>query len=198
MRPSLSALVVLILGVVSARASEPCSTATPAEPCPTSGCSVSHSSTAPQAVSKPGEKAPASTSCCPATHARRKLSARAELLRIVDDTESQDTFMAAVVALGRLEDAHNRTLPIIIRKAEELGVLKGIAQAEQLTPVQMAVMDYLMGNAPGDAPAPPSPAPSAVAWPVAPPAVAPAPLAVFRSWLGSPGKGNEEANIGGK
>jgi hypothetical protein len=194
MRTLFSCVAVLILGAAAVRATEPCTTGSAPEPSrPPCSTSAAVESCTPTVI----KAAPCKVAVCPTVSAaavRHKTTARAELLQIIADTDSPDTFMAAVVALGRVEDVHNRTLPIIVRKAAALGVLKGIAEAEQLTPVQMAVMDYLMGNPPSDAPVPPPPAPAAVAWPTAPPPVpvAPAPLAVFRNWLSNPNTPNDD------
>jgi hypothetical protein len=88
-----------------------------------------------------------------------------ELLDIIRTTDSPDTFMAAVAALLGADGAEKRyarlAVPVVIRNAERLGVLKGIASAEELTPVQKELLDYLEGAAaipqdpPADGPATP-------------------------------------------
>jgi hypothetical protein len=136
------------------------------------------------------------------TIAHRNGSCHAELVHIITETESPDTFMVAVVALMRLEDNRPRALPLVVRKAEQLGILKGISNAEKLTPAQCAVMDYLTSSpTPEPNTAAPTPYPVSMCPPMVPPPPAPMPppaveqtwrprecpeastMALFRSWL---------------
>ena len=83
-----------------------------------------------------------------------------ELLDIIRTTDSPDTFTAAVAGLvgadGAAEKRYARlAVPVVIRNAERLGLLKGIASAQQPTPAQAGLLDYLAGAA---AEAPPAPA----------------------------------------
>jgi|SRR5579884_2110466 len=92
--------------------------------------------------------------CCAAPEDERQ--AYQELMEIVRTTDSPDTFMAAVSALlgaeGPAEKRFARlAVPTVIRNAERLGLLKGIATADHLTPVQEELLDYLDGGAtPGE------------------------------------------------
>jgi hypothetical protein len=75
-----------------------------------------------------------------------------ELMAIICTTKSPDTFMAAVAALlgadGPVEKRYARlAVPVVIRNAERLGVLNGLASSEQLTPAQEELLDYLEGAA---------------------------------------------------
>jgi hypothetical protein len=84
-----------------------------------------------------------------------------DLLEILATTKSPDTFMAVVAALlGADSTAEKRyarlAVPVVIRHAERLGILKGIASAEQLTPVQEELLDYLEGATPASAQAVPA------------------------------------------
>jgi hypothetical protein len=84
-----------------------------------------------------------------------------ELMDIIRSTDSPDTFMAAVAGLVGADSAAEKryarlAVAVVIRNAERLGLLKGLASAEQPTPAQEGLLDYLEGEA---AEAPP-PAPS--------------------------------------
>jgi hypothetical protein len=75
-----------------------------------------------------------------------------ELVEIIRTTESPDTFTAAVVGLlgtnGTAGQRYaRRAAPVVIRSAERLGVLKGLASSGQPTPAQEALLDYLEGMA---------------------------------------------------
>src|SRR5437870_1153180 len=50
-----------------------------------------------------------------------------ELVALVRETNSRDTFMAAVAGLMATDKAGRRAIPVVIRHAERLGVLKGMA-----------------------------------------------------------------------
>ncbi len=65
-----------------------------------------------------------------------------ELVAILKETNSPDTFMAAVAGLMATEGHGKRAIPVVIRNAERLGVLKGIAKEEELSPVQELVQEY--------------------------------------------------------
>jgi hypothetical protein len=76
-----------------------------------------------------------------------------DLMEIIRTTDSPDTFTAAVTGLlgadGAAEKRYARlAVPVVIRNAERLGLLKGIASAEQITPAQAELRDYLVGALP--------------------------------------------------
>lgn len=81
-----------------------------------------------------------------------------QLLGMVESTPCPDVFVASVTALGSLEGRGKRAMPAVIRSAARLGILKGVAKAETLTPAQEVVMDFLSGCPSRDeaVPVPPS------------------------------------------
>jgi hypothetical protein len=84
------------------------------------------------------------TKPCP-TCADAKLYA--ELVAIIKETNSPDMFMVAVTGLMAAEDHGRKAIPVVIRNAERIGVLKGIAKEHEPTPVQAALQEYLAGCA---------------------------------------------------
>jgi hypothetical protein len=52
----------------------------------------------------------------------------AELVAIIKETNSPDAFMVAVTGLAATEDHGRKAIPVVIRNAERIGVLKGIAK----------------------------------------------------------------------
>jgi hypothetical protein len=68
----------------------------------------------------------------------------AELVAILDGTRSPDTFVAVLVALGRYDE--KTALPAVIRNAERLGLLRGLAAGKTTTPAQQAVAAFLAGQ----------------------------------------------------
>jgi hypothetical protein len=81
----------------------------------------------------------------------------AELVAIIKETNSPDMFMVAVTGLAATEDHGRKAIPVVIRNAERIGVLKGIAKEHEPTPVQAALQGYLAGCASRED-APPTPA----------------------------------------
>jgi hypothetical protein len=71
----------------------------------------------------------------------------AELVAIIKETNSPDMFMVAVTGLAATEDHGRKAIPLVIRNAERIGVLKGIAREHEPTPVQAALQGYLAGCA---------------------------------------------------
>jgi hypothetical protein len=141
------------------------------------------------------EKCEAKAACCDKCEAKSACCAQCpgqmaksvdeavydELTAMIRETDSQDVFVVAVVGLGGLGETSKRAIPVVIRNADRLGVLKGIAKAETPTPAQDVVMQFLggnMGQGPGDAaasasmafraPAMPPPAPFSFNLPVFP------------------------------
>jgi hypothetical protein len=103
---------------------------------------------------------PAKTECCEAPCCAAKSAAGgsraaeccakcedaklyAELVAIIKETESPDTFMVAVAGLMATEGHGKRAIPLVIRHAERLGVLKGIAKEAEPSPVQGLLQDYI-------------------------------------------------------
>ena len=52
-----------------------------------------------------------------------------ELMAIIEKTESEDTFMATLSALAQTGKAGKKAVPAILRGAERVGILKGLARA---------------------------------------------------------------------
>jgi hypothetical protein len=65
-----------------------------------------------------------------------------ELVAIIKETDSPDTFTAAVAGLMATEGHGKRAIPTVIRNAERLGVLKGLATVPEPTPAQALLQDY--------------------------------------------------------
>jgi hypothetical protein len=105
-----------------------------------------------------GKECCAAKGCCQAAaKARPKTDEElvAELHTILETTKSKDTFLLTVLALGRLNDKSE--LPAVIRNAERLGVVAGLADRANMdnpSPVVEVVIDYLGGQlAPENMPA---------------------------------------------
>jgi hypothetical protein len=81
----------------------------------------------------------------------------AELVAIIKETNSPDMFMVAVTGLTATDDHGRKAIPVVIRNAERIGVLKGIAKEHEPTPVQAALQGYLAACASRED-APPTPA----------------------------------------
>lgn len=67
----------------------------------------------------------------------------AELVAIIQETESPDTFLVSLMSLIALDPKDISILPIAIRKAEKLDLLKGIFNGGQLRPGQEMLMEIL-------------------------------------------------------
>ncbi len=66
----------------------------------------------------------------------------AELLALINETESPDTFLIAVEALTGLEPERKGLVAAVVRNADRLGILKGIA-SNKVTEQQEAVAKAL-------------------------------------------------------
>ena len=62
----------------------------------------------------------------------------AELLKILKDTQSRDTFLLTLDTLVKLEPKRDGLLPTVIRRADKLGLLKGMSSGK-LTAEQEAL-----------------------------------------------------------
>jgi hypothetical protein len=87
-----------------------------------------------------GEGTCGAACCCAAKGGDGELYA--ELVAILKETESPDTFMAAVTGLMATEGHGKRAIPAVIRSAERLGLLNGIAKQLDATPAQALLQDY--------------------------------------------------------
>jgi hypothetical protein len=89
-------------------------------------------------------EAKCATACSPTTAAASEDEALyAELVGIIRETTSRDTFMTAVAGLMATEKGGRRAIPVVIRHAERLGILKGMACDGEMTPGQQLVHAYL-------------------------------------------------------
>src|SRR5207253_8820767 len=71
----------------------------------------------------------------------------AELVAILDETRSRDTYLLTVLALSQFED--RAAMPAVIRNADRLGLTRGIASANPsagANPAQEIVVGYLTGE----------------------------------------------------
>jgi hypothetical protein len=68
----------------------------------------------------------------------------AELVKILNETKSGDTFVATLLALSQFED--KSPLPVVVRNAARLGLLKGMSKDENPTRAQEFVGAYLSGE----------------------------------------------------
>jgi hypothetical protein len=120
-----------------------------AKPCNPAKCCASKTDQAVQSAAKPSRMARAVP--------EDERQAYLELLDIIRTTESPDTFTAAVAGLLGADSAVEKryarlAVPVVIRNAERLGLLKGIASVEEPTPAQAELLDYLEGAAAETAP----------------------------------------------
>jgi hypothetical protein len=106
----------------------------------------------------PAKTDQAAKPCCASRAAPEdERQAYLEMITIIRTTHSPDTFTAVVAGLLGADSAEEKryarlAVPVVIRNAERLGLLKGIASAEEPTPAQAELIDYLEG-------APPEPPP---------------------------------------
>lgn len=83
--------------------------------------------------------------CCEAAKKTKDDAALvAELVTILDETKSPDAFLAALLALGRFED--KSPLPVVVRNAERLGLLKGLSKDDNPSHAQELIGAYLSGE----------------------------------------------------
>jgi hypothetical protein len=88
----------------------------------------------------------------PASEPRIKASkdqTAAELVAIIQETESPETFLVSLMALVTLDPKDTSILPIAIRKAEKLDLLKGMLGNEQMRPGQemlMQLFEVMIGD----------------------------------------------------
>jgi hypothetical protein len=133
---------------------------------------------APGPASAPGDcprPAPAAERCRPARAARLGDEGLVEgLVAILEQTDSPDTLLVTVKALADLGPRARGAVPAIIRGADRLGLLKGLAHqkgdGEGLAVVR-AIEEILKGNGAG----PTAPCCYSVVTPATPPAGVPVP-----------------------
>jgi hypothetical protein len=102
------------------------------EPVCGKGCSCCPSCCAPAqspGLAKPGPQVKPTKTC-------------AELIDILQDTNDPDTFLLAAFALPSLGEEGRRAIPVVVRHAARLGLLKGLAKGE-FTPAQEMLIDCL-------------------------------------------------------
>jgi hypothetical protein len=68
----------------------------------------------------------------------------ADLVKILNETKSGDTFVATLLALSQFED--KSPLPVVVRNAARLGLLKGMSKDDNPTRAQQFVGAYLSGE----------------------------------------------------
>ena len=109
-----------------------------------------------------------------------------ELIALLDETQSRDTFLTTVVILRSLGSEARPALPAALRNAERLGLLHGVCKhgwAGKGGPASVAVLQALVGIAqaqPATYPAAPPPVyPPAPAYGYTPPATYPVPPTVY-------------------
>ena len=67
-----------------------------------------------------------------------------ELVKILNETKSADTFVATLLALSQFED--KSPLPAVVKNAARLGLLKGLSKDENPPHAQQMVAAYLSGE----------------------------------------------------
>jgi hypothetical protein len=77
----------------------------------------------------------------------------AELIDILQDTNDPDTFLLAAFAVPSLGEEGRRAIPVVVRHASRLGLLKGLAKGE-FTPAQEMLIDCLQMGSRDDASVP--------------------------------------------
>jgi hypothetical protein len=83
--------------------------------------------------------------CCEATKKTKDdAEVVAELVKILSETKSSDTFVATLLALSQFED--KSPLPVVVRHAARLGLLKGMSKDENPSRAQQLVGAYLSGE----------------------------------------------------
>ena len=82
--------------------------------------------------------------CCEAAKKKDDAVIVAELVKILGETKNSDTFVATVLALGQFDD--KSPLPVVVRNAARLGLLKGMAKDENTTRLQQLLAAYLSGE----------------------------------------------------
>ncbi len=84
-------------------------------------------------------------SCCsPAKKTKNDAEVVAELVKILEQTKSADTFVATLLALSQFED--KSPLPAVVRNAGRLGLLKGICKEDKPNHAQEMIGAYLSGE----------------------------------------------------
>jgi hypothetical protein len=94
---------------------------------------------------------------CPMVALKKAMLANpcAGLIEIMETTKDPDTFLMAVAALPALEKKASQALPVVVKNAERLGLLKGLSQGSW-TPAQQRLLGSVQQiGAPADAPPPP-------------------------------------------
>ena len=126
--------------------------------------------------------------CLAAKNGKTDAVVVAELVAILDDTKSADTYLATLLALSQFED--KSPLPAVVRNAARLGLLKGLSKKANPTQAQQIIGAYLSGEMSVEAklaakqcnspsayyaypPPMPAPTPMAYAAPLRAPAVSP-------------------------
>src|SRR5258708_5761373 len=72
----------------------------------------------------------------PPAHRQTKEETAAELTALIRETKSPEAFTMALTALVALSPKDRSIMPLAIRKADELGLLKGMFAAESPTRAQ--------------------------------------------------------------
>jgi hypothetical protein len=124
---SVSGLFVLRPGPINGQSA---GSSQAAEPCPAAKCQ---------------DKA---KTCCESTKKKDDAEVVAELVKILNETKSGDTFVATLMALSQFED--KSPLPVVVRNAARLGLLKGMSKDENPTRAHQLVGAYLSGEMAAD------------------------------------------------
>ena len=100
------------------------------------GAAKKHAAEKPAAAEKP--------------HRATKAETASELTAIIRETKSPEVFVVSLTALIALDPKDRSVLPLAIRKADELGILKNAMGDGQKPPLQESFMDLvevLLGDA---------------------------------------------------
>ena len=82
--------------------------------------------------------------CLPLKKTKDDAEVVAELVKILDQTKSGDTFVATLLALSQFED--KSPLPAVVRNASRLGLLKGLCKEDKPNHAQEMIGAYLSGE----------------------------------------------------
>jgi hypothetical protein len=96
------------------------------------GCASQQVNTPPQDAAVPVPPPPTVGLVPPAPEAKPAPDATAdELIAMLNDTESVDTFLVALEAVKSVAPQHPKLIPLVIKNAERLELLKGMASADK-------------------------------------------------------------------
>lgn len=103
--------------------------------------------------------APPPIASVPPTAPAPKNEATEELVKLLNETESIDTFLVALEALAALDPNYTRAVPLAIKNAERLELLDGITGADKKTKEQQSftALVKVFVDAKKAPPAPPTP-----------------------------------------